>query len=185
MRLPSAYSRCERSAASCTPGVSSASDEILASVQRQRARLFARDHLATLARISFDQRMRGSDIDSLRDLAHRQLDVNPEPPSHLELNVVDEPWSKPRLFRRDDVDPGFGGGKFVVAVSSGYFRRRDAGRRAGQRDLRVTDRGTGRIAHGADDGTGIELSTRRAWAEEEHTHNGEKVAHGWQHMEGL
>ena len=68
---------------------------VLAAVQRQGAGLFARDHLAALARIGFDQRMRGRDIDSLGDLANRHLHVNPEPPADLELNVVDEPGPNP------------------------------------------------------------------------------------------
>ena len=149
-----------------TPVESSASDGVLAAVQRELAHLVAGDHLAALARVGLDQRRRAGDLDLLGQLADRQLHVDAQPGADLHLDVVGERDREAGFFGRHQVDAALDRDELVGAVAGGGPRQRNAGRRVGQRDLGVRHDRAGLVADGADDGGGFELRARRRGARE-------------------
>ena len=96
-----------------------------------------------------------------RHLADGHLQVDAQPRADLDLDVVDERNGEAGLLGGHDKGAGLDGGKFVVAVGAGDSDDRDAGLDAGQRHFRAGHDGTRRVAHGAEDGRGIELRKRR------------------------
>ena len=141
---------------------------VLAAVERELAHLVAGNHLPALARVGLEERRLRRHGDALGDLPDRQREVDAPPRGHLHFHVVHERDGEAGLLRGDDVDAGADGDELEPAVSAGDLGLRNAGRGVRQRDLRVGHGGAGRVADGADDGCGFELSSGRGheWARE-------------------
>ena len=133
---------------------------VLAAVERQRARLVARDDLPARARIGLDERRCAGHLHALRDLPDAHLRVDAHPRSDLHGDVFDHRHGKAGLLDRHQIPPRADGEELEVAFGVCRFRHRHAGGRVAQRDGGFGHDRIAGIANGAEHRGGFKLRMR-------------------------